>query len=273
MIVFLTSYHLQQFFLISLNFLNILHTKSQAKAIIADKYTNFLHTKFNYYNNKCIYLYVYYGTAYSTQNSNILNMTDTYRTIQEKSEGFFKDRGSKFYAFAFPVENTEEIDKYRAELRKQYYDARHHVYAFNIGNENSTYRCSDDGEPANSSGPPVLGQIRSQNLTNILIVVVRYFGGTKLGIPGLINAYKSATNDAIANAKIIEKFLEIPISIKFEYANINDAMRLTKNEGVRIVQQNFDNSCSMELMVRKGIYEQIYNSISQNQNIIVVDNG
>ncbi len=200
------------------------------------------------------------------------NMTDTYRTIENKSEGFFKDRGSKFYAFAFPVKNLDEIDNFRAELRKKYYDARHHVYAFNIGSENPTYRCSDDGEPANSSGPPVLGQIRSQNLTNILVVVVRYFGGTKLGIPGLINAYKAATNDAIANAKIVEKFLEIPVTIRFEYANINDAMRLTKNEGVRIVKQDFDNSCNMELMIRKGIYEQVYNSISQNHNINIVDN-
>ncbi len=196
-------------------------------------------------------------------------MTDTYRTIQNKSEGFFKDKGSKFYAFAFHVKNTEEIDKYRAELRKKYYDARHHVYAFNIGNENSTYRCSDDGEPSNSSGPPVLGQIRSHNLTNILVVVVRYFGGTKLGIPGLINAYKTAANDAISNAKIVEKFVEIPLSINFEYANINDAMRLTKHESVRIVKQDFDNSCNMELMVRKSMYEQIYNSMVQNQNITV----
>ncbi len=194
-------------------------------------------------------------------------MIDTYRTIEHKAEGFFKDRGSKFYAFAFPVATLEDADKHRADLRKEYYDARHHVYAFHIGTEQPIFRASDDGEPSNSSGPPVLGQIKSNGLTNILVVVVRYFGGTKLGIPGLINAYKSATNDALSNAKIIEKFIEIPISISFEYANINTAMRLTKSDGVRIVSQNFDNKCSINLMVRKSVYEQVCSDIAKHHNI------
>ncbi len=199
-------------------------------------------------------------------------MTDTFRTIAEKSEGFFKDRGSKFYAFAFPTETEEEADNARLALRKKYHDARHHVYAFHIGNKQPIFRASDDGEPANSSGPPVLGQIRSHNLTNILVVVVRYFGGTKLGVPGLINAYKTAANDAISNATIIEKFLENNITIQFDYANINDAMRFTKLDGVRIVNQSFENDfCSIELSVRQSIYDQLYNEISKKHKLKIIE--
>ncbi|NJO90137.1 MAG: YigZ family protein [Chloroflexia bacterium] len=179
-------------------------------------------------------------------------MIDTYKTIKTVSEGVFKDRGSKFFAFAFPVENENEINEYRAELRKKYYDARHHVYAFHIGAENPIFRASDDGEPANSSGPPVLGQIRSSELTNILVVVVRYFGGTKLGVPGLINAYKSAALDAIENAEIIEKIIEQSLKVEFEYPHMNEAMRLTKADGIRIASQSFEISCNMELMVKKA---------------------
>ncbi len=199
-------------------------------------------------------------------------MLDTFYTIKNSAEGFFKDRGSKFYSFVFPVENEIEVDQFRSELKKKYHDARHHVYAFHIGTEQAIYRASDDGEPSNSSGPPVLGQIRSHNLTNILIVVVRYFGGTKLGVPGLINAYKTAANDAIGNSEIIKKFLETEITMQFDYSNINDAMRLTKKDGVRIVKQNFEaNSCSITIMARNSIFEQVYNEISQNYNITIVD--
>lgn len=198
-------------------------------------------------------------------------MTDTYKTIKDKSEGFFKDRGSKFFAFAFPIENEDEANNHRAELKKKFHDARHHVYAFNIGAENPTFRASDDGEPANSSGPPVLGQIRSYELTNILIVVVRYFGGTKLGVPGLINAYKSAAIDAIENAQIIEKTIEQSLVIEFEYPHMNEAMRLSKGEGIRIASQNFEISCSMELMVKKGLYKQTYNSFAANHHIKIIE--
>ncbi len=196
-------------------------------------------------------------------------MIDTYFSIKGKSEGFFKDRGSKFYSFAFPVIDIEEVDRLRAELRKKYYDARHHVYAFHIGYDNPVYRASDDGEPSNSSGPPVLGQIRSRSLTNVLVVVIRYFGGTKLGIPGLINAYKSATNDALENAEIVEKFVEIPLTVSFEYAQISDAMRLSKNDGVRIINQNFGNKCSIDLMIRKSVYNRIYENIERNRNLSI----
>jgi len=198
-------------------------------------------------------------------------MTDTYKTIKSKSEGIFKDRGSKFFAFACPVMSEEDVNICRAELRKKYHDARHHVYAFNIGTEQPIFRASDDGEPSNSSGPPVLGQIRSFELTNILIVVVRYFGGTKLGVPGLINAYKSAAIDAIENAVIVEKKIELSLKIEFEYPHMNDAMRLIKSDGIRIVEQNFEIGCTMELMIRKSMYQQVYDNIAKNHHIKIVE--
>jgi uncharacterized YigZ family protein len=178
-------------------------------------------------------------------------MPDKFKTIQSKSEGVFKDKGSKFLAFAFPVENELQINQHRAELKKKYFDARHQVYAFCLGADQSVFRSSDDGEPSNSSGPPVLGQIRSYGLTNILIVVVRYFGGTKLGVPGLINAYKTAAKDAIDNAIIIEKNVEIPMTLNFEYLLMNDVMKVLKNDGVHIINQQFDSECVIEIRVNK----------------------
>ncbi len=133
-----------------------------------------------------------------------MQIQDNYKTIAAPSKGFFKDRGSKFYAFAFPISSEEDVIKYRASLRKKYYDARHHVYAFCIILKQQIFcRSSDNGEPLNSSGPYVLGQIKSYGVTNVLIIVIRYFGGTKLGIQGLIKAYKTARQDALNNAKII----------------------------------------------------------------------
>ena len=131
------------------------------------------------------------------------NEEDIYKTISKIAKGFYKDRGSKFFAYAFPVKTDVEIQERRNEIRKKHHDARHHVYAYRIGAEKDVFYSSDDGEPANSSGPPILGQIRSAGLTNILIIVVRYFGGTKLGIPGLINAYKSAAFEAIQNSQCL----------------------------------------------------------------------
>ncbi len=190
-------------------------------------------------------------------------MADQYKTIELPAEGSFKDRGSKFLAFAFPVKNEDEINKYRAELRKKYFDARHQVYAFQIGPENPIFRASDDGEPSNSSGPPILGQIKSYGLTNILIVVVRYFGGTKLGIPGLINAYKSAAKDAIEKATIVEKSVEFFVKIEFPYNSINDVMRILKNDGIKIKSQLFENICLIEMNVNKSKYLQITDQLNK----------
>jgi len=193
-------------------------------------------------------------------------MIDSYLTIEGTSEGVFKDRGSKFLAFAFPVSTEEEISEIQKNLRKKYFDARHHVYAFRLGAEKSVFRASDDGEPSNSSGPPVLGQIRSFDLTNILIVVVRYFGGTKLGVPGLINAYKSAAHDAIANAKIISKTVCDLLEIRFEYPAMNDIMRIVKDENLEIANQSFEMNCVLKLWVRRSNTEYILNKLALLRN-------
>ncbi len=197
-----------------------------------------------------------------------MDSNDSYKTIIEASEGFFKDRKSKFYAFAFPVSNEEEIKQIRDNLRKKYHDARHHVYAFRLGENSDIFRFSDDGEPANSSGPPVLNAIKSFELTNILIVVIRYFGGKKLGIPGLINAYRTAASNALLNAKIIEKTAQIQLSIKFNFDILNDLMRIIKKMNIIIISQEYDENCHFKISIRKNKYEELMNIIS-NMNITI----
>ncbi len=174
-----------------------------------------------------------------------------FRTIAKPSEGFFKDRNSKFYAFAFPVENEEDIAKYRNDLRKKYHDARHHVYAFVLGEDKNIYRSSDDGEPHNSSGPPVLNAIKSFDLTNVLVVVVRYFGGKKLGIPGLINAYRTAAEDALNNAEIIEKIPVISLKLSFGFDKMNDVMKFIKQNSLKILKQDYSDTCSISIEADK----------------------
>jgi uncharacterized YigZ family protein len=177
---------------------------------------------------------------------------DKFITIHKESTGDYKEKGSKFYAFAYPVETEDEIKEIQKGLRKKYYDARHHVYAFRLGADLKTYRSSDDGEPSNSSGPPVLGQIQANNLTNILIVVVRYFGGTKLGVSGLINAYRSAAAAAIENAEIIEKFEQDTFVIEYGYTVMNDVMKILKDLNPEQSNQQFDNTCKITLSIRKS---------------------
>jgi len=195
--------------------------------------------------------------------------SDQYKTIKSKSEGFFKDRGSKFYAFAFPVKTEDDIQTFRASIRKEYYDARHHVYAYRLGADMKNFRASDDGEPSNSSGPPILGKIKSYELTDILIIVVRYFGGTKLGIPGLINAYGTAAEDAIKNAEIITKTVFEEINISFEYPQMNDVMRIIKENGLKIIKQDLQLSCLITLGVPKSDFEKIKKILSQNHKLKV----
>lgn len=177
--------------------------------------------------------------------------TDQYLSIKTPSEGIYKEKGSKFLAFGYPVFDEEEVKELLKEAKKKYYDARHHVYAFRLGADLKTYRYSDDGEPSNSSGPPVMGQIKAYGLTNILIIVIRYFGGTKLGISGLINAYKTATNDAIENATIIEKFEKSIFTINFEYAEMNAVMKILKEENPNRLSQDFGNNCTIKLSIRR----------------------
>lgn len=169
-------------------------------------------------------------------------MADSFQTISEPSEGLFKDKGSKFLSFAIPIENTQEIKALLEKYRKEYYDARHICYAYMIGTERNEYRSNDDGEPSGTAGKPILGQINSYNLTNILIIVVRYFGGILLGTSGLINAYKNAAKDAIDNAKIVTCTITIQHTISVPYDIINDIMRIIKDNRAQIVQTEYDNN-------------------------------
>lgn len=176
---------------------------------------------------------------------------DTYRTIKAASEGAYSEKRSKFLAFAMPVRSVEEVKQIVAEYQKKYYDARHVCYAYMLGAERKEFRANDNGEPSGTAGKPILGQINSNELTDILIVVVRYFGGVKLGTSGLIVAYRLAAAEAIAAAEIVEKTVDEDVTFHFEYSFMNDVMRIVKEEEPQIVVQDFDNDCTMTLRIRK----------------------
>lgn len=177
---------------------------------------------------------------------------DTYNTILTSPEPvLYKDKNSKFYGYAFPVSEEEEIKLHLEELKKEHHSARHWCYAYQIGTENTTYRANDDGEPNNSAGMPIYGQIQSFDLTNVLIVVVRYFGGVKLGVGGLISAYKTAAQMVLETAQIVEKTIDIHYIIKFEYINMNKVMRVIKEKNIDIINQKMEISCEIEIAVRK----------------------
>ncbi len=169
----------------------------------------------------------------------------SYRTIQQPARGSYKEKGSKFIAFAFPVINEGDVKEKLEAIRKEYFDARHHCFAWTLGAAKKHFRSFDDGEPNHSAGDPILGQIRSNNLTNVLIVVVRYFGGVKLGVGGLISAYKAAAEDALKNAMIIEEEVKEKISIHYSYASTPEVMRLVKDFELSIVAQSFNEACTI----------------------------
>jgi len=196
---------------------------------------------------------------------------DTFLTLGKESEGLFKDRSSKFFYYAYPVSDEEEIKNRLKELRKKHYDARHHCYAWNLGVDGMNYRANDDGEPNHSAGDPILGQIRSYHLTNCLIVVVRYFGGTKLGISGLINAYKTSASSAIEENEIIEQLITAKIRINFPYADLNEVMKLVKNFDLPILSQEMSLDCTMTLEVRKGLENQIIDSLQEILSLTILD--
>ncbi len=175
---------------------------------------------------------------------------DTYRSISEPSEGLFKDNGSRFIALAYPVETEDEIKAILDTVRKKYHDARHHCYAYRLGLKGDRFRANDDGEPSSSAGRPILGQIDSMGLSDILVVVVRYFGGIKLGIPGLIRAYKTSTSDALGTATIVEKIAGKDFSIRFPYLPMNSVMKIVKDLGLVMKNQDFGTDCAMEVRVR-----------------------
>ena len=192
---------------------------------------------------------------------------DTFFTVSHTSEGLYKDRSSKFFYFSFPVKDEEEIKNHLAELRKKYYDARHHCFAWTLGKDGYQYRANDDGEPNHSAGDPILGQIRSNNLTNILIVVVRYFGGTKLGMSGLIQAYKTSAALAIAENEIIEEKVKASVSIQFAYPVMNDVMKLIKAHDLTILSQEMTLDCKIKLEFRKGVEALIVSSLEEIEGL------
>ncbi len=191
--------------------------------------------------------------------------TDNYLSIAAPSEGLYKEKGSKFIAFAYPVEEEEKAKEIIADLKKEYFDARHHCYAYRIGHTGDQWRMNDDGEPSSTAGRPIFGQLLSNELSDILVVVVRYFGGIKLGVPGLIRAYKSATADAIANAEIIEKIAGEFFIITFDYLQMNDVMKVLKDMNITPISQDFDLTCTMEVRVRLTQIEQFRESLKNIQ--------
>lgn len=175
---------------------------------------------------------------------------DSFKSISGVSEGLFKDNGSRFIAKAYPVETEDEVRQIVSSMKKEYHDARHHCYAYRLGYKGDVYRANDDGEPSSSAGRPILGQIDSNELSDILIVVIRYFGGIKLGIPGLIRAYKTSSADAIANATIITKVAKRRFRMEFGYLEMNSVMKIIKDLGLEQSDQEFGTACSLNVSVR-----------------------
>ena len=191
-------------------------------------------------------------------------MTDEYRTLKTEGEGYYTDkRSKKFLAFAHHVSSVEEIKDILAGYRKKYFDARHVCYAYMLGPERLDFRANDDGEPSSTAGKPILGQINSNELTDILIVVVRYYGGVNLGTSGLIVAYREAAADAIAHSEIETRQVEEIITYNFPYPMMNDVMRIVKDMQPRIVSQTYDNTCEIRLSIRKSEAEQLRNRLQK----------
>lgn len=196
---------------------------------------------------------------------------DSFKTIQTLSEGTYSEKRSKFLAFAIPVRTVEEVKQYVAEYQKKYYDARHVCYAYMLGHERLDFRANDNGEPSGTAGKPILGQINSNELTDILIIVVRYFGGVKLGTSGLIVAYRIAAAEAIANAQVIEKTVDEEVAFMFEYPFMNDVMRIVKDEEPEIVNQGYDMDCSMTLRIRKDSMPRLRAKLEKVETIRFID--
>jgi uncharacterized YigZ family protein len=196
-----------------------------------------------------------------------METSDTYKTISSSSKGIFRDRGSRFIGIAAPVTSQDEIKSLLEEHRKSYHDARHHCYAWMIGHERNNYRTNDDGEPSGTAGKPILGQINSKELTNILIVVIRYFGGTLLGTSGLINAYRSAAAEAINNTEIEERTVNSWYRLKFPYSSMNDVMKIIKDGDLDQSEQIFELNCSMKIGFRLSAAEHILSRFNAVENL------
>jgi uncharacterized YigZ family protein len=192
---------------------------------------------------------------------------DEYRTVQDVSEGLYKEKGSKFIASVFPVETLDEVKDRLEIIRKRYHDARHHCYAYRLGEEPYDIRYNDDGEPSGTAGKPIFGQIQSFELTNVLIVVTRYFGGVKLGTGGLIQAYRAAAKDAANNAKIVVKTWKSNLEIQFEYVQMDAVMRIIKEDGLRIIRQESGERSYIFLEIRKSNLSPVIKKLSCLENL------
>ena len=194
---------------------------------------------------------------------------DTYRTIEKPAEGLFRDRGSKFLAFAYPLNNEGELKEILAGLKAAHPKANHHCWAFRLGIDRSVFRINDDGEPSGTAGRPILNNLLSKDLTNIVVIVIRYFGGTLLGVPGLINAYKSATEDAISQAVIVQKTVNDVYIIKFDYLQMNEVMKIIKEDELTIISQDFDTECSINVAVRKTLVNLVLGRLDKINGVTV----
>ena len=204
-----------------------------------------------------------------------MEYTDTFLTIGAPAEGLYKEKGSKFIAYALPVSNEQQIKEITARLKKEHHSARHHCYAWRLGSDLSLFRVNDDGEPSGTAGRPILGQIKQLGLTDVLVVVVRYFGGILLGTSGLTNAYKQAAADVLSNALIVEKIIETTIEVKFDYLAMNDFMTVLKEFQIGMTESHFDLSCRARIMVRKQLTDLIMEKLEKIDKLsalIIVDN-
>lgn len=194
---------------------------------------------------------------------------DSYRTISERAEGFFKDKGSKFLSYAYPIRNDNEAKQHLAGLRELHPKAVHHCYAYRLGLDRMSYRMNDDGEPSGTAGRPILNTLYSKDVTNILVVVVRYFGGTLLGVPGLINAYKTATELALDEAEIITSHLFQTYQLVFPYVQMNDVMRIVKEMELPVTEQEFEMECRMVLEVRTTLVERFVSRCEKVDGLVL----
>jgi uncharacterized YigZ family protein len=188
---------------------------------------------------------------------------DTYQTIEKPAEGIFRDRGSKFLAYAYPVTSEQDIKTIIAALKQEHPKANHHCWAMRWTTDRTVFRLNDDGEPSGTAGRPILNVLLSRNLTNITVVVVRYFGGTLLGVPGLINAYKTTTELALNEAKIIEKTVNDIYLVAFDYLQMNEVMRIVKEDHLEVLEQQFDNNCSIKISIRKMQVNQVLDRLQK----------
>lgn len=198
---------------------------------------------------------------------------DSYKTIARPAETTYRQLSSKFLVYAYPVETEAEIKEHLDALRKRWFDATHHCYAWRLGPKGEQFRANDDGEPSSTAGKPILGQLLSQEVTNCLVVVVRYFGGTKLGVPGLIAAYKESTALVLSECEIVERTVDVVMDVSFSYIAMNDVMRIVKDMQPKVINQVFDNLCTITLSIREGDSEQLIGRLEKVEGATVEVRG